>query len=95
MFGPMFDWTVAAVLIVITVLLFIGKGDFVLGESVKKKGVEDKKKYERVMGCFTLFLALIEVIFALTPDNTFILMVGILAALAALICVGNYAKKHK
>lgn len=95
MFGPMFDWTVAAVLGVITLLLFIGKGDFFLGESVKKKETEERLKYSRAMGCFTMYLAVIEVIIAVFPDNGIVMMVGILAAIAGLGMIGAYAKKHK
>ncbi len=95
MFGPVFDWTVAAVLIVVSILLFVGKGDFFLGESLKKRKKEEQIKYSRAMGIFTLYLAIIEIIIALTPDNTIVLMAGILAALVGLGVIGTYAKKHK
>ena len=95
MFGPIFDWTVAAVLGVVTLLLFIGKGEFFLGESIKKKEPEERLKYSRVMGLFTFYLAVIEVIIAVFPDNIFVMGIGILAALAGLGMIGMYAKKHK
>lgn len=101
MFGPMFDWILAAVLGVVTVILLMGKGDMILKTANGKRGRDknrseaDKKKYSRAMGIFTGVLALDEVLVALYPDNPWVMWGSILIAIAAIIGIGQYAKKFR
>lgn len=101
MFGPEFDWILAGVLGVLTVILFMGKGDFILKTlngnrrtPNKKKTEEEKKKYSQAMGIFTGVLALDEVMVALFQDNPWVIWLSLAIAAAAILGIGSYAKKH-
>lgn len=99
MFGSMFDWILAAILGVVSVVLLLGKGDVILKTMNGKRGRDknksdaDKKKYSRAMGIFTGVLALDEVVVALYPDNQWVIWGSILVAIGAIIGIGQFAKK--
>ncbi|MBS6194739.1 MAG: DUF3784 domain-containing protein [Clostridiales bacterium] len=102
MFGPMFDWILAAILGVLSIVLLAGKGDAVLKKingnrrvANRKMSEKDKIKYSRAMGVFTGVLALDEVFVALFPNNRMVLTVNIIVAVIALIAIGNYGKKYR
>lgn len=64
MFSQEFEILLIAALAVITVMLFIGKGDFFLQtkQQQKKKAPEEQKKFSRGVSYFTGVMTLAEVI---------------------------------
>jgi len=64
MFSQEFEILLIAALAVITVMLFIGKGDFFLQSKKvqKKKTPEEQKKYSREVSYFTGLMTVTEVI---------------------------------
>lgn len=103
MFTDTFDWILAAVLAVVSVVLFMGKGDFLLNAFSNNKAVQEQKKwseekrlkYYRVMGGFTACLAFAELLMALFahkyPMSTF----GILAfMIISMFVTFRYCKKN-
>lgn len=97
----MFDWILAGVLAVLSVILLIGKGDAILRvingkRKVSKHRTEGEKiTYSRAMGVFVGILALDEVMVAMFPKNQYIMFMSVLIAIAAIVGMGNYAKKFK
>lgn len=102
MFSESFDWILAVVLAVVSVLLLIGKGDFFLDafngnkENPRKKWPPEKKmKFSRVMGIFTGCLAVSELFMALFarvyPLSTFGVLIFMIVSM---IVTFTYCKKN-
>lgn len=101
MFGPIFDGVFAAILIILTIIFLMGKGEKILqffnGNRKlqnKKRTEEEKKQYSRVMGIFTGILAVSEILVALYPDNRIIIILSLGIVIADLVAVGIYSKKY-
>ena len=60
----------------------------------KKRTEEEKLRYSRAMGVFVGVLALAELILALFPNNSLVLMINIGIVVVDLIAIGTFTKKH-
>lgn len=100
MLGSIFDWVLAAVLATISVILLLGKGDFILkavngGRRKEKRwGEKEKKKYSRAMGVFVGVLAIDEVIIALYSENQWVMLLCLVIAVCALVGMGKFSKSY-
>ena len=96
MTGSIFDWVLAAVLATISVILLLGKGEFILKGRRKEKrwGDKEKKRYSRAMGVFVGVLAIDEVIIALYSDNQWMMLVCLLIAVGALVGMGKFSRNY-
>ena len=100
MTGSIFDWVLAAVLATISVILLLGKGEFILkaingGRRKEKRcGDKEKKRYSRAMGVFVGVLAIDEVIIALYSDNQWMMLVCLLIAVGALVGMGKFSRNY-
>lgn len=102
MFSESFDWILAVILAVISVLLFIGKGDFFLDlfngnrENPRKKWPPEKQqKFSKVMGIFTGCLAVAELLMALFAQTYPMVTLGILIfMIVTMIITFRYCKKN-
>lgn len=97
MFGPTLDWVLAAVMGIMSVLLLVGKGDFMLKTSdvkAKKRTKEEHLRYSRMMGLFVAILAADELLVAMFPDNSMILIMCPIVALVDVLVIAAFAKKY-
>lgn len=102
MFSESFDWVLAIVLAVISVLMFSDKGEFILDmfdgkrENPRKKWPPQKqRKFSKVMGVFTGGLALAELLLALFGQTYPLVNFGVLIAMIIfIIAVLGYIKKN-
>ena len=101
MLGQTFDTILAAGLGILAAVLLLGKGEKVLkllngGRMVenKKRTEEEKLRYSRAMGVFVGVLALAELILALFPNNSLVLMINIGIVVVDLIAIGTFTKKY-
>lgn len=98
--GSIFDWVLAAVLATISVILLLGKGEFILkavngGRRKEKRwGEKEKKRYSRAMGVFVAVLAVDEVIIALYAKNQWVMLLCLAIAVAALAGMGMYSRNY-
>ncbi|MEE1114946.1 MAG: hypothetical protein UHN88_07705 [Eubacterium sp.] len=96
MFSPAFDGTVAAILAVLAVVFFMGKGNRVTElfegsnktRNKKKRTPEQELKYQRVIALFLIILAVLECIMALQPGR--VVAVILMAAAVLDICLFAY-----
>lgn len=105
MFTPEFDWMLAAVLFVVSVVIWMGKGDVVMKlvshkesptAKKKKKTEEEQKMYNRAMAVFLFVLAVSEVIAALfSYDYVWVNLITVGIVIAALVVLCIYLKKKK
>ena len=101
MLGQTFDTILAVGLGILAAVLLLGKGEKVLkrlngGRMVenKKRTEEEKLRYSRAMGVFVGVLALAELILALFPNNSLVLMINIGIVVVDLIAIGTFTKKY-
>ena len=101
MLGQTFDTILAVGLGILAAVLLLGKGEKVLkllngGRMVenKKRTEEEKLRYSRAMGVFVGVLALAELILALFPNNSLVLMINIAIVVVDLIAIGKIKKKY-
>ena len=97
MFGTTLDWIFAAAMGIMSVLLLLGKGDFMLkssNEKTKKRTKEEHLRYSRMMGIFTAILAVDELVAAMFPDNSVILIMCPIVALVDVLVIAVFAKKY-
>ena len=100
MTGSIFDWVLAAVLATISVILLLGKGEFILkaingGRRKETRwGDKEKKRYSRAMGVFVGVLAIDEVIIALYSDNQWMMLACLLIAVGALVGMGKFSRNY-
>lgn len=102
MFSPVFDGVLAAIMAVLAVIFFAGKGEGILsafaGKNApqrKKRTPEEERRYQRAVAYFLLALTLCEVLMALYGNTyaivSFITMAVVIAALIILVI---YLKKN-
>lgn len=102
MFSESFDWVLAIVLAVISVLMFSDKGEFILDmfdgkrENPRKKWPPKKqRKFSKAMGVFTAGLSLAELLLALFGQTYPLVNLGVLIAMIIFIIASLvYIKKN-
>jgi 4-hydroxybenzoate polyprenyltransferase len=104
MFSPTFDWVFAAILAVLAVVFFMGKGGGVLrafaGKSndmlVKRKRTpEEERQYQRAFGWCLLVMAASEVMMALlAPYYLWVPIASIVIIVVDLIALVRYLRKN-
>lgn len=95
MFSKEFEIVLIAGLAIITVLLFLGRGDFMLKtkQEQKKKSPEEQKKFSRGISFFTGFWMVAELILFLFGDQKWVNISYLVAVLIALAGLIFYCKK--
>ena len=104
MFSPAFDWVFAAILAVLAVVFFMGKGGGVLrafsgrGNDMmvkKKRTPEEELRYQRSFAWCLLVMAASEVMMALlAPYYFWIPIVSIVILITDLVVLIRYLKKN-
>ncbi len=102
MFGQEFSYFLSAILFVLAIVFFIGKGKRVLelfeGRNApvqKKRSPEEELKYQRAIGLFCLILAINEILLG-TIGQMFPVynIIAIAIVVIALIFIAVYLKKN-
>jgi preprotein translocase subunit SecG len=104
-FGGWLDWVLAIVLLGVAVLLFMGKGDFVISgtKGQNRKIMEDTYDYPKlvkVTGVMCLLLGLVELLMAIAGESVQILNIAYLPAciiifVGGVVCINKCKKKKK
>ena len=104
MFGSTFDWVFAAILAILAVVFFLGKGGGVLrafsGKNndmlvTKKRTPEEEMRYQRAFGWFMLVMAAGEVLMALWGSvYLWVPIVSIIVVIVGIIVLVRYLRKN-
>lgn len=98
MFSPMFDAVLAAILGVLAIVFFMGKGEGILNAfsgkyaTEKKRTPEQERKYERAAGFFLLALCIGEIFMAIF-ETSWMGIISIIIAATGLILMMIYTRK--
>ncbi len=102
MFSPMLDGVLAAIMAVLAVIFFLGKGEGILsafagknGPQRKKRSPQEERRYQKAVGFFLVVLTLCEIMMAIF-GNTYVIVsfITIGAVIADLILLVIYLKKN-